>query len=115
MVIGKMKDGTAGTIKCVVVGLRAKMYSFKVCDSATDTFRTTKKAKGIQKAAVETVTHGQRLEQLHNPEENHVTVCRIGQAMHRALTFELQKRGLCAIDHKRYLLDDCGHTLAHGH
>ena len=115
MVIGKMKDETAGKIMCEVVGLRAKMYSFKVYDPVTDTFKTTKKAKGIQKAAMETVTHDQYLEQLHNPEENHVTVRRIGQVMHTVLTFEQQKRGLCAFDDKRYLLDDCVDTLAHGH
>ena len=115
MVIGKMKDEAAGKIMCEVVGLRAKMYSFKVYDPAADSFKTTKKAKGIQKAAIERITHEQFLEQLHNPAENHVTVRRIGQVLHTVYTFEQQKRALCAFDDKRYLLDDCIDTLAHGH
>jgi hypothetical protein len=64
---------------------------------------------------METVTHEQYIQQLHNPEENHVTVRRIGQVMHTVLTFEQQKRGLCAFDDKRYLLGDNMDTLAHGH
>ena len=115
MVIGKMKDETSGKIMCEIVGLRAKMYSFKVYDPEKDTFETMKKAKGIQKAAIKKLTHEQYLEQLHNPEENHVTVRRIGQVLHTVLTFEQQKRALCAFDDKRYLLGDCIHTLAHGH
>jgi hypothetical protein len=110
-----MKDEAAGKIMCEVVGLRAKMYSFKVFDPVTGRFKITKKAKGIQKCAMETVTHEQYLAQLHNPEENHVTVRRIGQVMHTVMTFEQQKRGLCAFDDKRYLLDDGVDTLAHGH
>ena len=115
MVIGKMKDETAGEIMYEVVGLRAKMYSFKVYDPVTGRFKETKKAKGIQKAAMETVTHEQYLKQLLSPVENRLTVRRIGQELHTVFTFEQQKRGLCAFDDKRYLLEDRIDTLAHGH
>jgi hypothetical protein len=115
MVVGKMKDEMAGKSMCQCVGLRAKMYSFKVYDPITDTFSVTKKAKGIQKAAMETVTHEQYLKQLRDPEEHHVIMHRIGQVLHTVLSFEQQKRALCAFDDKRYLLADCMDTLAHGH
>ena len=115
MVIGKMKDETGGKIMTEVVGLRAKMYSFKVYDPETGKFKTTTKAKGIQKASMGAITHEDYVDQLHNPHENHVTVRRIGQVLHTVLTFEQQKRALCALDTKRYLLDDHTDTLAHGH
>jgi hypothetical protein len=65
-----------------------------VYDPEKNTFETMKKAKGIRKAAIKKLTHEQYLEQLHNPEENHVTVRRIGQVLHTVLTFEQQKRAL---------------------
>ena len=124
MVIGKMKDECAGkdkdgnrrlNIMVDVVGLRAKMYSFKVYDPVTDTFTTTRKAKGIQKVSIETITHEDYIEQLNDPHENHITVRRIGHLFHIVLTFEQSKRGLCAYDDKRYLRDDLVSTYAHGH
>ena len=115
MVIGKMKDEAAGKIMVEVVGLRAKMYSFQIYDPASGRMKETKKAKGIQKAAMQTVSHEMYLHQLRNAEENRVSVRRIGQVMHTVFTFENQKRALCAFDDKRYLLEDRIDTLAHGH
>lgn len=74
MVIGMKNDETVGRIMCKAIGLRVKMYSFKVCDPATVRFKTPEKAMGVQKAFMETDTYEQYLEQLHKPEENPVTV-----------------------------------------
>lgn len=119
LVIGKMKDEAAGQIVCEVVALRPKMYSYKTllpqATSGTHHFKESKRAKGIQRAAMEHVEHANYLEQLREPTENYVLVRRIGQALHNVYSFEFEKRGLCAFDDKRYLLSNMIDTLAHGH
>ena len=115
MVIGKMKDEAAGKIMVEVDGLRAKMYSSQIYDPASGRMKETKKVKGIQNAAIQTVSHETHLHQLRNAEANRVSVRRIGKVMHAVFSFENQKRALCAFDDKRYLLEDRIHTLAHGH
>ena len=123
MVIGKMKDECSGKVNGTrrlkimtdVVGLRAKMYSFVVYDPVTNTFTETRKAKGIQKQSIETITHQDYIKQLKDPHENRVTVRRIGHMFHIVLTYEQSKRALSAFDDKRYLLPDLVHTYAHGH
>jgi hypothetical protein len=124
MVIGKMKDECSGKdkngirhlkIMCDVVGLRAKMYSYHVYDPTTGEFKDTRKAKGIQRAAIETISHQDYIDQLEDPHENRIAVRRIGHMFHIVLTYEQSKRALCAFDDKRYLLPDFIDTLAHGH
>jgi hypothetical protein len=44
--------------------------------------------------------------QLERPHENRVEQHRIGYKRHQLYTFEQIKRGLCAYDDKRYLLED---------
>jgi hypothetical protein len=115
MVIGKMKDEAGGQIMVDVVGLRAKMYSYKIFNPITNEFEETEKAKGIQHAAIKTFRHEDYVDQLENPHENRVVVRRIGHYFHINLTYEQSKRALCGFDDKRYLLPDLVDTLAHGH
>jgi hypothetical protein len=120
MVLGKMKDESNGEIITEFVGLRPKMYSYTTLFSAADDNRQThlkesKRAKGIQRSAANTLAHADYLAQLHQPVENYVNIRRIGQKHHRVYTLDSSKRGLCAFDDKRYLLPDGVHTLAHGH
>jgi hypothetical protein len=91
------------------------MYSYVTQQSTTGTVKESKRAKGIQRAALATLEHYHYLEQLRQPAENYVNIVRIGQKNHRVYTLASKKRGLCAFDDKRFLLPDGIHTLAHGH
>ena len=119
MVVGKMKDESGGHIITEFVGLRPKMYSYltKPDDDDDDDAepKESKRAKGIQRAAMTDIRHADYLAQLKRGRENYVNVRRIGQKHHRVFTIEGMKRGLCAFDDKRYLLADGIHTMAHGH
>ena len=116
MVVGKMKDESAGGIITEYVGLRPKMYSYLTKpENENDPPKEAKRAKGIQKAAITDLRHADYLAQLKRARENYVNVRRIGQKHHRVFTIEGVKRGLCAIDDKRYMLRDGIHTMAHGH
>jgi hypothetical protein len=120
MVMGKMKDESCGDIITEFVGLRPKMYSYTVRQTAADgggdvINKESKRAKGIQRAALTSLAHSDYLKQLKQPVENYVNIVRIGQKQHRVYTISSLKRGLCAFDDKRYLLPDGVRTLAHGH
>ena len=56
-VIGKFKDEAAGNPIVEFVGLRPKMYSFLVLDSATQELKGKHRAKGIQYAAANHLRH----------------------------------------------------------
>jgi len=117
-VIGKMKDEAAGDPILEFVGLRPKMYSFlTVKDAELPAARVDEKhrAKGIAFAASKQLRHQDFLAQLENPVENTQLNRRIGTRLHQLYTFEVQKRGLCAFDDKRFLLDDGINSLAFGH
>ena len=117
-VIGKMKDETAGDPILEFVGLRPKMYSFlTVKDAEQPVARIEEKhrAKGIAFAASKLLQHQDFLSQLENPAENTQVNRRIGTRLHQLYTFEVPKRGLCAFDDKRFLLEDGVNSLAFGH
>ena len=113
MVMGKMKDESNGSVITEFVGLRPKMYSYTTLVSAD--LKESKRAKGIQRAALASIHHADYVAQLNVPNENYVNIRRIGQKHHRIYTIESEKRGLCSFDDKRYMLSDGIHTLAHGH
>ena len=54
IVIGKMKDETAGVVIEEFVGLRPKMYSYLVDDNSEH-----KKAKGVNRNIVATISHNE--------------------------------------------------------
>jgi hypothetical protein len=116
MVVGKMKDESAGGIITEYVGLRPKMYSYITKpEDENEPPKEAKRAKGIQREAITDLHHADYLAQLREGTENYVNVRRIGQKHHRVFTMEGMKRGLCAFDDKRYLLPDGIKTMAHGH
>ena len=110
-VLGMMKDEAAGKIIKEFVGLRAKLYSFKM-----DEGEESKKSKGVKKQVVATsITH-----------EDYKTCLRTGKEQlrkqnilrsyeHEVYTEEVNKVALSAQDDKRYILSDGVHTLAWGH
>ena len=99
-----MKDETSGKKITEFVGLRPKMYSFTVeGEKNPDSHH---RAKGIATATSKKLRHQDYLDQLHMPSETLLTNRRIGYKLHNVHTIEVQKRGLCAFDDKRFLLDD---------
>ena len=110
-VLGMFKDEAAGKIIKEFVGLRAKLYSYKM-----DEGEESKKCKGVKKQVVVTsITH-----------EDYKTCLRTGKEQlrkqnilrsyeHEVYTEEVNKVALSAQDDKRYILSDGVHTLAWGH
>ena len=93
------------------------MYSFLTLKDAETNATVSEKmrCKGIQKAAQKKFRHQDYLNQLQRPAENAVVNRRIGSNLHQIYTWESKKRGLCAYDDKRFLLEDGVHSLAFGH
>ena len=112
-VLGKFKDEANGFPITEFVGLRPKMYSYQV-EKHGDIYNKHR-AKGIQLAVARKLRHDEYKSQLDNPEENYVTTRRIGSKLHKVYTVETKKRGLCAFDDKRFLLEDGINSLAYGH
>ena len=110
-VLGKFKDEVAGKIIKEFVGLRAKLYSFKMDDETEN-----KRCKGVKKQVVKkTITH-----------EDYKTCLTTGKEIlrkqnilrsynHEIYTEEVNKIALSATDDKRFILSDGKDTLAWGH
>ena len=110
-VLGMMKDEAAGKIIKQFVGLRSKLYSFKMEEGGE-----SKKCKGVKKQVVEnSITY-----------EDYKTCLTTGKELlrkqnilrsynHEVYTEEINKVALSALDDKRYILSDGIHTLAWGH
>jgi hypothetical protein len=111
-IIGKFSDESNGGIIKEFVGLRPKMYSYVF--SGEDVMEKHR-AKGIQYQVAKNLKHSDFLEQLDNPHENRLVNRRIGSKLHRLYTIEVNKRGLCAFDDKRVLLEDGISSLSYGH
>ena len=110
-VVGMMKDEEAGKVINEFVGLRAKLYSFKM-----DEGKENKRCKGIKKGVVEkSITHGDYLKCLITGKEQYRTQNIIRSYEHVLYTEEINKIALSAADDKRYLLKDSYDTLAWGH
>ena len=110
-VLGMMKDEAAGKIIKEFVGLRSKLYSFKMEEGGEN-----KKCKGVKKQVVENsltfedyktcLTTGKELLRKQNILRSY---------NHEVYTEEINKIALSALDDKRYILSDGIHTLAWGH
>ena len=110
-VLGMFKDETAGKIIKEFVGLRAKLYSYKM-----DEGKENKRCKGIKKAVVEkSITHKDYKTCLETGKEQLRKQNIIRSYEHTLYTEEVNKIALSAADDKRYLLKDSYDTLAWGH
>ena len=110
-VLGKMKSETGSTPPLEFVGLRSKMYSLS-CGN-----KSQRKAKGVQKRYVKKhVQHQSFLDVLRNISRTTDAKFRTFKSTNHILnTVEITKLCLCALDDKRYVLDDGERTLAYGH
>ena len=110
-VLGMFKDEAAGKNIKEFVGLRAKLYSFKMEEG-----KENKKCKGIKKGVVEkSITHEDYKTCLQTEKEQLRRQNIIRSYEHEVYTEEINKIALSAADDKRYLLKDSYDTLAWGH
>ena len=110
-VLGMMKDEAAGKIIKEFVGLRAKLYSFKMDEGGE-----SKKCKGVKKQVVESsISHEDYKTCLITGKEQLRKQNILRSYDHEVYTEEVNKIALSALDDKRYILGDGVHTLAWGH
>ena len=110
-VLGMFKDEAAGKNIKEFVGLRAKLYSYKMEEG-----KENKRCKGIKKAVVEkSITHEDYKTCLETGKEQLRRQNIIRSYEHTLYTEEVNKIALSAADDKRYLLKDSFDTLAWGH
>ena len=110
-VLGMFKDEAAGKNITEFVGLRAKLYSYKMEEG-----KENKKCKGIKKAVVEkSISHEDYKTCLETGKEQLRRQNIIRSYEHTLYTEEINKVALSAADDKRYLLKDSFDTLAWGH
>ena len=110
-VIGMFKDKVEGKIIDEFVGLRAKLYSYKMFEG-----EESKKCKGVKKSAVKkSIAHEDYKKCLFTGKEQLRKMNVIRSHMHEVYTDEVNKIALCPDDDKRHKLKDGVHTLALGH
>ncbi|XP_015914701.2 uncharacterized protein [Parasteatoda tepidariorum] len=109
-VLGVMKDENNGEIMIEFIGLRSKMYAFKVKE------QVTKKLKGIKKATIEKRIEFEDYKKcLFENQELHTTMNTIQSKRHELTSVTINKLALSPYDHKRYVLDDKVSTVPFGH
>ena len=121
-VIGMMKDEAVGRIIEEFVGLRAKLYSYKMqrslqrsLHSHSQEGKEEKKCKGVKKVVVKKkISHQDYKDCLFSgrPQMRKMNVIR--SHGHEIFTETVNKVALSANDDKRVILDGI-HTVAHGH
>ena len=110
-VLGVFKDEAAG--KCIkeFVGLRAKLYSFKMFEGEEN-----KRCKGIKKRVVQkSITHEDYKTCLFTGKEQLRKMNIIRSYEHEVYTEEVNKVALYADDDKRYIMEDGINNMAWGH
>ena len=99
------EDEAAGEVIDKFVGLRAKLYSYKM-------FEESKKCKGVKKSVVKkSITHEDYKKCLFTGKGQLRKMSIIRSYKHE----EVNKVALCPIDDKRHILEDGAHTLALEH
>ena len=97
------------------------MYSFEMDRPELDLDANGKiqkhqKAKGISKSVVKrAIRHEHYIQCLDNYIGDRVSITSMRSFNHEVYVFEQTKVGLCAIDDKRYILEDGRQTYAYGH
>ena len=114
-VIGKMKDEAAGNPITSFVGLKSKMYSYKV-ELPGGEIKNNKACKGISKNVVKRdIDHKDYLSTLQNKTIQNHKMKTIRSNYHEVSSYEINKISLSCYDDKRYILDDGITSYAYGH
>ena len=108
--VGKMKDETAGVAIEEFVRLKRKMYSYLVDDNSEH-----KKAKGVNRNVVATISHNEYQDVLLNKKCLRHSMNRIQSKDHRIGTYEISKISLSCFDDKIYIQNNGWDELACGY
>ena len=104
LVVGKMKDETAGVAIEEFVRLKPKMYSYLVDDNSEH-----KKVKGVNKTVAATISHNEHKDILLNKKCSRHSMNRIQSKYHRIGTYKINKISLSCFDDKIYIQNNrCG-------
>ncbi|XP_071642960.1 uncharacterized protein [Temnothorax longispinosus] len=110
-VSGLMKDENNGAIMTEFVGLRAKMYTYKVFGRDD-----TRRIKGVKRNVVaKKITFEDYVACLRNARELKTRQSCIRSTLHEVYTVSEQKLALSPLDDKRYVTLDSEKTLPWGH
>ena len=110
--VGMFKDETGGKIIEEFVGLRAKLYSYKMHASKKE----EKKCKGVKKSVIEkNIRFDDYKKCLFSGEKQLRKMICLNNDKHEVFTNEINKIALSSDDGKRVILPDKINTLAHGH
>ena len=105
------KDEAGGKVIDEFVGLRAKLYSYKMFEG-----EESKKCKGVKKSVVKkNIAHEDYKKCLFTGKEQLRKMNVITSCKHEVYTEEINKIALSPDDDKRYILEDGAHTLELGH
>ena len=111
-VVGMFKDEAGGKIIEEFVGLRAKLYSYKMFESKKE----EKKCKGVKKSVInKTITFNDYKTCLFSGEKQYRQMLTFRSRKHEVFTEEINKVALSANDDKRIILPNKVNTLAYGH
>ena len=106
------KDEACGKQIEEFVGLRAKLYSYKMHEDGEE----EKKCKGVKTLVVrKTISHEDYKNCLFSGEEQTRRMNVIKSHLHEMYSEEVNKVALSSKDDKRHVLEDKIHTLAYGH
>ena len=110
-VLGMFKDEAGGKVIDEFVGLRAKLYSYKMFEGEEN-----KKCKGVKKSVVKKSTAQEDYKNcLFTGKLQLRKMNIIGSHGHEVFTEEVNKVALCPSDDKRHILENKVHTLALWH
>jgi hypothetical protein len=110
-IVGMFKDEAGGEIIEEFVGLRAKLYSYKMLDGKEE-----KKCKGVKKPVVKrSIRFEDYKECLFSGKEQLRKMNAIRSHGHEVYTEEVNKVALSSNDDKRVILEDGVQTLSFGH
>ena len=105
------KDEAGGKKIVEFVGLRAKLYSYKMLDGSED-----KKYKEVTKNVTErSIEFDDYRECLFSRKEQHRKMSVIKSHRHEIYTAEINKIALSSDDDKRVIMADGIHSVAYGH
>ncbi|CAH0547067.1 unnamed protein product [Brassicogethes aeneus] len=109
---GLMKDELNGKIMSHFVGLRSKMYTFKI-----EGEKCVKKSKGVKNTVVKNgITFQDYFDYLNTKTDKIISQNSIRSITHNVYSIKQQKIGLSSFDDRRYLLENITHdTLPWGH
>ncbi|XP_063419676.1 uncharacterized protein LOC134704824 [Mytilus trossulus] len=110
-VLGMFKDECGGKTMTDFVGLRAKLYAFRMDDG-----KAIKKAKGVTKSVIKrSIAFEDYKRCLDTQQEIHRPMNILRSHLHQIYAQEINKIALSAKDDKRHILPDGISTLSHGH